>query len=202
MNSGEWNNRLFGGWQLTSIIRASTGAPLSIVDPRGTLNRNGRSTRNTANSALSTDQIKDLIGVFRTPCGVFYINPIAVNINQADCSGPGTANPAYFTQAAPGEVGNLPRAFINGPFYFNWDASIIKNIQLTERVRFQIRAEFFNVLNRTNFLVFGPNDGTPQQFGTTGIFNINSPTFGRLTTTSTGTLITPRVVQFAGRLEF
>ncbi|HEY0320727.1 MAG TPA: TonB-dependent receptor [Pyrinomonadaceae bacterium] len=202
MNSGEWNNRLFGGWQLTSIIRVSTGAPISIVDPRGTVNRAGRSTRNTANSSLSTDQIKDLIGVFRTRCGVFYINPVAVNINLADCSGTGTANPAYFTQARSGEVGNLPRAFINGPLYFNWDASIIKNIQLTERVRFQVRAEFFNIINRTNFLVFGPNDGTPQQFGATGIFNINSPTFGRLTTTSTGTLITPRVIQFAGRLEF
>ncbi|MCA1634379.1 MAG: hypothetical protein LC802_11970, partial [Acidobacteria bacterium] len=109
MNSGEWNNRLFGGWQLTSIIRASSGAPISIVDPRGTLNRNGRSTRNTANSNLSTDQIKDLIGVYRTPCGVFYINPVAVNINLADCLGSGTANPAYFTQAASGGVGNLPR---------------------------------------------------------------------------------------------
>jgi hypothetical protein len=202
MNSGDWNNRLFGGWQLTSIIRVSTGAPISIVDPRGTLNRAGRSTRNTANSNLSTDQIKELIGVYRTPCGVFYINPVAVNINLADCSGPGTANPAYFTQARSGEVGNLPRAFINGPLYFNWDASIIKNIQLTERVRFQMRAEFFNVINRTNFLVFGPNDATPQQFGPTGIFNINSPNFGRLTTTSTSTFITPRVIQFAGRLEF
>jgi hypothetical protein len=87
----------------------------------------------------------------------------------------------------PGQTGNLERAFVNGPLYVNWDASIIKNIPITERVRFQIRGEAFNVLNRANFFV--GNAPTAA--------NINSATFGRVTST-----FGPRIVQFVGRLEF
>ena len=36
-------NRIAGGWQLTSILRWTTGAPISLIDARGTLNRVGRS---------------------------------------------------------------------------------------------------------------------------------------------------------------
>ena len=198
LNSGEWTNRLFGGFQLTSIIRASTGAPINLTDPRGTLNRNGRFTRQTPQTNLTKDQIKDLVGIFDTPCGVFFINPSVVDINLADCSGTGRASRGFGTAPFPGQVffnnnpgqgGGLERNFLNGPLYLNWDAGFIKNIQLTERVRFQIRGEAFNVLNRTNFAFTAAQQQT--------LLNINSANFGRLTTT-----FSPRVVQFAGRLEF
>ena len=198
LSSGEWTNRIFGGFQLTSILRVSTGAPLNFTDPRGTLNRAARSTRQTPQTSLTKDQIKDLIGIFHTPCGVFYINPSVVDINLTDCSGTGRASRGFGTAAFPGQVffnnnpgqsGGLERNFINGPLYLNWDAGFIKNFQITERVRFQVRGEAFNVLNRANLAV----TGTQQQ----SLFNINSANFGRLTTG-----FSPRVVQFAGRLEF
>jgi hypothetical protein len=204
--AGTWLDRVVGGWQVTGILRMSSGAPLSISDAgRGTLNRNGRSARNTASSTLSKDQIKDLIGIYRTPCGIFYINPIAVNINLSDCTGAGTANAAYFTQASPGQAGNLERNFINGPLYSNVDASIIKNVRITERIRFQMRAEFFNLFNHVNFgALNGANNDVTVATGQYGIFNVNSPTFGRLTTTvpPATTTDTYRVIQFAGRIEF
>jgi hypothetical protein len=206
-DAGSWLDRLVGGWQVTGILKLASGAPLSISDAaRGTLNRNGRSQRNTANSNLSKDEIKNLIGIYRTPCGIFYINPIAVNINLSNCTGPGTANTAYFQQAAPGQTGNLERNFINGPLYTNVDASLIKNIRITERIRFQMRVEAFNLLNHTNFgALNGANNDVTVATGQYGIFNVNSPTFGRLTTT-VGPAASPsdtfRVLQFAGRLEF
>jgi hypothetical protein len=206
-DAGSWLDRLVGGWQVTGILKMASGAPLTISDAaRGTLNRNGRSARNTANSTLTKDQIKDLIGIYRTPCGVFYINPVAVDINLSNCTGTGRANPAYFTQALPGQTGNLERNFINGPLYTNLDASIIKNIRITERVRFQMRVEAFNVLNHTNFgAVNGANNDVTVATGQYGIFNVNSSTFGRLTTT-VGPASSPsdtfRVLQFAGRIEF
>ncbi|MDQ5845748.1 MAG: hypothetical protein M3539_10695, partial [Acidobacteriota bacterium] len=199
LNSGEWINRLFGGFQITSIVRASTGAPLNLTDPsRGTLNRSARTSRQTPQTSLTKDEIKDLIGIFDTPCGIFYINPSVVDINLSNCTGTGRASRGFgtapfqgqvFFNNNPGQSGGLERNFINGPFYLNWDAGLIKNIQITERVRFQIRGEAFNVLNRANLAV----SGTQQQ----SLFNINSSTFGRLTTG-----FSPRVVQFAGRLEF
>jgi hypothetical protein len=152
---------------------------------------------------LTRDQIQALTGVFRTPCGIYLINPSVLNINQANlaagnCSALGSGRAAegfgstpfpgqVFFNVAPGELGNLERFFINGPTYFNVDASLIKNIAITERVRFQIRGEVFNLLNRANF---GVTAGQQLQ-------NINAANFGRVTAT-----FAPRVVQFAGRLEF
>ncbi|HEY0728285.1 MAG TPA: hypothetical protein VGD38_09465, partial [Pyrinomonadaceae bacterium] len=79
MNQGGLANAIFGGWELTSIVKVATGAPFSILDTRGTLNRTGRSARQTATSNLTKDQIKDLIGIFHTPEGVFFINPSVIN---------------------------------------------------------------------------------------------------------------------------
>jgi hypothetical protein len=201
LNEGSWLNRLVGGWQVGGILRVATGAPLTITDPRGTFNRVGRSGRQTPQTSLTTDQIKNLIGVFRTPCGVYFINPSVININTTTCVGTGRAAEGFgstpfagqvFFNNAPGQTGSLERAFINGPLYAQLDASLIKNIQLTERVRFQIRAEMFNVLNRANFAVGFTQ--APTQFT---IFNINSTNFGKFTET-----FDPRIIQFAGRLEF
>ena len=204
-DSGSLLDRIIGGWQVTAIVRLASGAPLTISDfNRGTLNRAGRSNRQTATSDLSKDEIKDLIGFFDTPCGLFYIDPRAVDINLSNCTGSGRARPEFFRQALAGQTGNLERNFINGPMYQNVDASIIKNIRITERVRFQMRAEFFNLFNHANFgSINGANNDVTVATGQYGIFNINSTTFGRLTTTVAPPGVdTFRVIQFAGRLEF
>jgi hypothetical protein len=186
----------------------ATGAPITITDPRGTLTR--RNARQTANSNLSKDEIKDLIGIFRTPCGVFFINPAVIDLNQTalangQCGslltggatgrgargfGQSTFPGQVFFNVQPGQTGTLERAFINGPLYVNWDASLIKNIRITERTKFQLRFEAFNVLNRANFFA--------TQFGN---LNINSTNFGRISTTFTSSGA-QRVIQFAGRFEW
>ena len=201
LDRGGWVNRLAGGFQLTSILNIASGAPLTFVDVRGTLNRVSRSARQTPLTSLGKEQIKDLIGVFRTPCGVFFINPSVINFNTQTCQGTGRAteglgstpfNGQVFFNTGPGETGTLERAFVNGPFTVGWDASIIKSIQMTETSRLQLRVEAFNLLNRANFGVSGA-----QQFGAGGIFDINSSNFGRLTGT-----FAPRIVQLVGRFEF
>lgn len=188
-DAGPWLNRLIGGFQINTIVRVASGAPFSIVDPRGVLNRTGLSTRNSANSPLTTAQIRDLIGVFRNPDGsVTLINPSAIDPNTGRLSNGPLAAPfpgQVFFNVPAGGVGNIERNAFDGPGYFNVDASIFKNIQITERVRFQIRAEAFNLLNRTNFAI------TNQQrsINAAGAFNLT-------------TAFSPRVIQFAGRIEF
>ena len=59
-------------------------------------------------------------------------------------------SPGAFTAPIYGTVGNLGRDTLTGPGYANWDLSLLKATQLTERTRLQFRAEFFNVLNHTN----------------------------------------------------
>ncbi len=95
-----------------------------------------------------------------------------------------------FFNNGPGQTSGLERAFINGPLFFNWDASVIKNVRITESTRVQLRAEAFNVLNRANFFA--------SQFGN---LNINSSNFGRVSSTFTSSGA-QRVLQFAARFEF
>jgi len=212
-------DRLIGGWQLTGIVRSSSGSPFSITDPRGTLNRGGRSTRQTAFTTLTKDQLRALVGTFRTPCGIFFIDPQVINLDLDQCNNglirprvagttagvaslgfnpingavgggglPQTFPGQVFFNVAPGQTGNVERNFLSAPWYTNVDASIIKNIPITESTRIQLRAEAFNVFNSVNFAVTG-------QFTQA---NINSGTFGRLLTSGSG----PRIVQFVARFEF
>jgi hypothetical protein len=82
----------------------------------------------------------------------------------------------------------MARNVIDGPGYFNINAALLKNIRFGERMRLQLRAEAFNLLNNVNFT-----------FATTGEQRqaITSSTFGQVTDTTA-----PRRIQFALRFEF
>ncbi|MDQ3713454.1 MAG: TonB-dependent receptor [Acidobacteriota bacterium] len=201
LNSGGLSNAIFGGFQLTSIFNISSGVPLSIRDVNGTLNRIARSGRQTAVSNLTADEIKDLLGIFKVNGVVYFINPSVIAPSGSSGAGSATGNnveglgsaPGFagqvFFRAQPGQTGNLPRNAFNGPMYFNWDAGIIKNIAFNERVRVQLRAEAFNVLNNVNFFIGESSN----------VFDIDSSTFGQIPLTST---YDPRILQFAIRFEF
>jgi Carboxypeptidase regulatory-like domain/TonB dependent receptor-like, beta-barrel len=63
-------------------------------------------------------------------------------------------NPAAFATAGPASA-LIPRNKFRGPGYGDVDLSVIKNIPITERVKIQLRAEIYNLLNRIN-LASGP----------------------------------------------
>ena len=204
LNDSGWVDKVFGGWQVSSIIQYVTGAPLSFRDPRGTLNRTARSTRQTAVTTLSKEGLKDLVGIFRTPNGVFFIDPSVIGPNGSATNGNPQAtpsNPAFpgqvFFNVPPGTTSTLERAFINGPDFFTVDVGLGKRIRFSEKYSLQLRAEAFNVFNRANFRpVTGA--GTDGALGeNSNLFNINSNTFGRITTT-----FPPRIMQFGARFEF
>jgi Carboxypeptidase regulatory-like domain len=187
LNRGGIVDAVLGGWQFSSIARISTGAPITLVDPRGTLNRTGRSGRMTPFTTLTKDQIKNLAGVQKADDGVYFIDPSVINAatgRGAEGFGTTPFDGQAFFNAAPGQVGSLERAILDGPVFFNWDASLQKNFRINEKARFQFRAEAFNMFNRTNFF-----------FGNTT--DINSASFGRITDS-----FDPRVMQFVGRFEF
>ncbi len=200
--SGGLVDKVFGGFQLSSLFRLGTGRPVSFVDPRGTLNRTVRSARQSANSSLTKEQIKNLFGDFRRDGVRYYINPSVLNITRNSdgsvtslaTNGPGQATfagQAFFNVPA-GQTGNLERAIVNGPRQFNLDTAIVKKLRFTERTFLELRAEAFNLTNRNNFLL-------PLQV------DINSQTFGQLSpnlSTQSGGLESPRRMQFAVRFEF
>lgn len=100
-------------------------------------------------------------------------------------------NPAAFL-APPnnsGFYGNLGRDTLIGPGLATWDLSLFKETQFAEGRRLQLRAEFFNLLNRANF-----NTPNAIVFTPTGV----SPTAGLITSTST----TSRQIQLGVKILF
>jgi hypothetical protein len=100
-------------------------------------------------------------------------------------------NPAAFLPPATGTYGNVSRDPLTGPHLAQLDFSATRNAHLSERVGFQFRAEFFNILNHTNLSTPNP---VVYSSATSGV----SPTAGLITSTST----TSRQIQFGAKLQF
>jgi hypothetical protein len=66
---------------------------------------------------------------------------------------------------------------VNGPKFFNIDASIVKDFHLTERFKFSLRMDAFNALNNANYASPNMNPGDPSTFGRST--NLLNNTFGR-----------------------
>jgi hypothetical protein len=92
--------------------------------------------------------------------------------------------PGAFALPATGTFGNIGKGSLRGPHLVNWDTGLFKEFPLSaERLRLQFRAEFFNVLNHTNFN--NPKNG------------FSSGGFGSITGASD-----PRIGQLALKLLF
>ncbi|MGB7067948.1 MAG: TonB-dependent receptor [Pyrinomonadaceae bacterium] len=187
INKGGILNALIGGWELSGLAQWTTGAPITFTDGRGTLNRAGRSGRQTPNSSLTNDQIRSLIGIFEQDGRIYWIDPSILNSSGQASSGFGEETHAgqVFFNVEPGQTGNLGRMIVDGPRFFNINAALLKNINFTETMRVQLRAEAFNLLNNTNF------------FNNTQFAGIGSTSFGQITSAAGS-----RQMQFAVRFEF
>jgi hypothetical protein len=108
-------------------------------------------------------------------------------------------NPAAFSAPVSGTFGNVGRDTLTGPGLTELDFALAKSTTIHERLRAQFRAEFFNVLNHSNFttpnaVVYssGPTPKTPTAAA------VGSPTAGVISATAT----TSRQVQFGLKLLF
>jgi hypothetical protein len=98
-------------------------------------------------------------------------------------------DPNAFVLPPAGTYGNVGRDTLTGPGVTSLDFSALKNTQVSERLRLQFRAEFFNILNHANFT-------TPNTVVFTSASSGISPTAGVITATST----TSRQIQFGMKL--
>ncbi len=183
-----------GGWTINGNTHWSVGAPITISSNRFT---NGSGIAETpVLKNMTTQQLQNDIGVYRTGNGVYYINPnsglftIKGTGSTANFCTAGQTTPC-FAEPAPGGYGNLPYNGFEGPHFFDQDLSMIKDVQLFERLHFQARLEAFDVFNNANF-------ATPS-------LSTDSTTFGQLTTTfdtARGGGVTSRIVQWSMKFIF
>jgi hypothetical protein len=191
LNQGGFVNALVGDWQVSSILHWQSGSPTSFLSTRGTFNRAGRSGNQTAVTGLSGDQLAGLFGIRKQPDGrVYFIDPKVIDPATGRAVGPDNlANSASFDgqvffNPSAGQVGSLRLLDYDGPSQFVWDMSVIKRFRLPRDSRLELRADFFNLLNHPNFFL--------------GDLDVNSTTFGRITSTNTS----GRIIQLAVKLDF
>ncbi len=191
-------NQIISGWNIAPVMSFQAGAPFSILSTRGTLNRNGRSANETADTSLTAGQVKSLLGVFYKGSTVYGINPSVINPSN----GEGVAadalpfvpfNGEVFTNPGAGQVGILSPFFFTGPKFFDLDFAVTKDTRIHERLVLQFRASFFNLFNTVNF-------SNPSAANS----NINSTTFGQISSTVTPVNLNQaaRVIQTSLSIRF
>ena len=100
-------------------------------------------------------------------------------------------NTDAFAEPPFASPGNAPRDVFRGPGTNNWDVTFFKDIPVTERAKFQIRWEMYNVFNHASFT----SVNTSAKFDNSGQ-QINSQ-FGALTADRS-----PRQMQLSLRISF
>lgn len=165
--AGPVTQKIAANWSLTGIFTAQSGFP--FTPQLGYNPSNNGDNRNPVRPSINPN---------------FHGKVIEGNPAQY-------FNPLAFTVPYPGTYGNLGRNTLPGPGLSELDVSLRKNTALTRRLNAQFRAEFFNVLNHTNF-------GTPNTVVYTSNTNVPSPTAGIISSTATSS----RQIQFGLKLLF
>ena len=106
-------------------------------------------------------------------------------------------NRAAFAQPDPGTYGNLMRQALRGPNYWNVDLAVSRQIGLASTHNLELRLEAFNLFNTFNW-------GMPGTELTAGGWqaNLNSGTFGRITTQAGDPLGAFRIIQLGIKYAF
>jgi hypothetical protein len=134
-------NAILGGWQVSGIITARSGFPISL------------NTDNNNCGCYGGGQRPNLVpGVSLVPQHQSYMDWV---------------NVAALSQPAAYTFGDAPRFLANfhAPRFTNWDMSVIKSWKISESKVAQFRWDMFNMLNHPNFYEPDTNLGDAA-FGT------------------------------------
>jgi hypothetical protein len=149
--------KVVGGWVLNGIYTYQTGLPITVKfngDPFGSGTNNARPDA-VCNPNLDGGS-RTVDRFFATSC---------------------------FKIQSPIRYGNAGRSLVTGPLVNNFDVGILKDTSITERIKTQLRVEFFNFLNHPQWLP--PNR------------NVDQAAFGVISSARD-----PRIIQFGLKVMF
>jgi hypothetical protein len=183
---GRASNAILKGWAVDGLVRASSPPPLNVT---------------VSNQTGS-------VGYYLTLANVVPGQPSWI----PDPTQPAgrALNPAAFSLPPPGVQGDYPRTSLRSPYGINQtDLALRRRFNVTERIKLDVRAEYFNVFNHPMFGAPGaaePYSGLPgfvafgkvaattnEALGGGGTVGGQSPLYG---------LGGPRSAQFTVKLIF
>jgi Carboxypeptidase regulatory-like domain/TonB dependent receptor-like, beta-barrel len=162
-NASGFVQRFIEGWNINGVMTLETGRPFTVFSGFNQLGNIINSTANCNNCPRDMGSLNKRADNFGGVPGYFTAEEIA-----------------RFSQPGPGELGNTGRNYFTGPGLFNIDAAIFKRTYFTERANFELRFEFFNVLNHPNFAF--PHPTTALTVNAV----LNNTAFGRIRDGITG----------------
>jgi hypothetical protein len=154
-------NTLVNGWELTALTNWRSGFPFTVF-----------SNQDNSFSGVGSDRADYIGGNAMLDTGRSHGQLIQeyFNVNA-------------FAPNAIGTFGNSAKNLLRGPRFFSTDLGLLKDFAITERLRTQFRAEFFNAFNNVNFM-------QPQNY-------LGSSSTGQITGANS-----PRIIQLALKLAF
>ena len=180
-------NQIVGGWTVGTIVSWQGRPPFFVAAGRSTFNSFNTGNNPAQLIGISFEDFKKNLGVFKTPAGVFFINPAILDITTNATTGRyqgSTLKAGLLGTPAPGSFGNFPLNSLNGPAYFNLDMSVVKRFKVGERVKLELKTTFINALNHPNYVY--------------STQNFDSATFGLINTQSGNA----RIIHFTGTMNF
>ena len=179
-----WMNQIIGGFALNGALTWQAGLPFTPNYTNcGTDNDLGICYLNRTGASF----ILNAGSLDPAAHKVKYFTPSPYALQS---SGPQSSFGA-FSRPAIGTFGNIGRDSYFGPGLINTDLSIAKSFDIREGIRFQLRAEAFNVFNHPN--LGQPDSCVDCQDG-------NAGTITSIVATQDGTSM--RRLQFAARFQF
>ena len=144
--AGTWVSALLADWQVSGVVTLQSGRPFTVaLLPEFDNSNTGRSVL-----GFGANDRPNLVG-----------NP------TLDAPGPERwFDTTAFVVPPRGTFGDAGRNRLEGPGYANVNLALIRRVAAGDRLRFELRLEAFNLLNRANF-------NQPDNF-------VGSPTFGQI----------------------
>jgi hypothetical protein len=186
-----WLEATAGGWSLSGTVFARSGLPYSVIDSGAPI----------ANIPPGSGGLPANWGVYGE-----LLNP---SQNFPGCGSPGNigAGDAHqclttsmFTPSGSETTFGSGRNQFRGPGYFDMDASLMKNFSITERFKFTLGANFFNVLNHPHFAA--PENNLQGGLAPFGQLYATSPTPTSIYGAFQSSGVTGRLVQIVGKITF
>ncbi|MGD0735663.1 MAG: TonB-dependent receptor [Terracidiphilus sp.] len=175
LNDGSVLNQFIGDWQMAGVTILQSGPFLTpyedSVDPANT-------NILTTIGQTRPDQLSNVSLYAQRRTVSQWLNPNAFPyLNLENANGVGI-----------GRFGNAPVGGVIGPGTANFSLSLLKNVSLSEKSKFQFGLEAANVFNHRNYEP--PN------------MQVDSASFGSITALQTAEGAGPRSLELTGRINF
>jgi hypothetical protein len=200
-NASTWFNHIVGGWEFYGSGRVQSGQLFNF----GNVNLVGMTMK---------DLQKEFKLRFDDAAGIVYILPQdiientirAFNVNATSATGYGSRGVPSGRYLAPANSGNCIQVYdgqcapnniyVTGPKFVRFDLSLKKQIKISERYNFELRAEFLNAFNNVNF--FNPSTTPTTTFSNASFMQVTTAYTDPSNTNDPG----GRLVQLVARFNF